>query len=158
MLRVPPHATSPATSGPTAFPASPSPTFSFFALTPSFAGGVFVSSGDFNNDGTPDMLVGVESGGGPAVTAIDGKKFGQVGANGQTTAQLASFFGFDQNQTGGIHVASTDLDQDGYADYVLGTGPGTVGTVRGLSGKSVAQLIPNSAPFGGNFTSGINVG
>ncbi len=138
--------------------AFPNPTFSFFALTPAFTGGVFVGSGDFNNDGTPDMLVGVESGGGPAVTAIDGKKFNQANNVGQTTAQLASFFGFSPNQTGGIHVAGTDLDQDGFADFIVGTGPGTAGLVRGFSGKTGGQILADSVPFGANFTSGINVG
>ena len=113
-----------------------------------FTGGLFISAGDVNNDGLPDVIAGVESGGGPNVRAF----------NGTTGAQLNSFFAFDAGLTGGVRVASTDLNQDGFDDYVVGTGPGTGSLLRIFSGiNGTTSLFPEFAPFGG-FGGGVNVG
>src|SRR5687767_13503106 len=55
---------------------------SFFAYGPSFNGGVFVGSGDVNNDNVDDIITGADSGVGPHVKVF----------NGTTGAELASFF------------------------------------------------------------------
>ena len=121
---------------------------SFFALPESFTGGVFISAGDFDNNGVADIAVGVESGGGPNVRAF----------NAKTLAEVASFFGFDQTLTGGVKVASTDLNGDGFDDFVLGTGPGTTNQLKVISGKDkTTNLLAPFAPFGA-FTGGVNVG
>ena len=124
------------------------PTTSFFALPSTFTGGLFVSTGDVNNDGVPDLIVGVESGGGPNARAYDLK----------TQAVLQSFFAFDQTQTGGVRVAGTDVNQDGYDDFILGTGPAVAGTLRALNGRTLTPLLADTTPFGGSFTGGVNVG
>ncbi len=121
---------------------------SFFALPETFTGGVYISAGDFDNNGIADIAVGVESGGGPNVRAY----------NSKTLAEVASFFGFDMTLTGGVKVASTDLNQDGFDDFVLGTGPGTTNQVKVISGKDkTTNLLAPFAPFAA-FTGGVNVG
>jgi hypothetical protein len=120
---------------------------SFFALPEGFTGGVSVAAGDVNGDFRADILVGVGSGGGPNVRAFDGG----------TSAQLASFFAFDESLTGGVRVAGTDVNRDGFDDYVVGTGPGTGSLVRVISGRDGNPLLPEFAPFG-TFTGGVNVG
>ena len=41
---------------------------------PRFRGGVFVSSGDINNDGFDDIVTGADAGGGPHVIAFLGNQ------------------------------------------------------------------------------------
>jgi hypothetical protein len=121
---------------------------SFFGLPESFTGGVFIGAGDLDNDRLADVIIGVESGGGPNVRAF----------NATTTNQLRSFFAFDAGLTGGVRVASTDLNQDGFDDFVVGTGPGTGSLLRILDGRDGStSLFPEFAPFGG-FGGGVNVG
>jgi len=125
---------------------------SFFALPESFTGGVFIGTGDIDNDRFSDVIIGVESGGGPNVRTYNAKTGTPLGG------PVGSFFGFDSALTGGVRVASTDVNQDGFDDFVLGTGPGTPSLLRIFSGKDGStSLFPQFAPFGG-FGGGVNVG
>jgi FG-GAP-like repeat len=45
---------------------------SFFAFDPSVMGGVFVAAGDVNGDGRADIIVALDSGGGPVVKVFNG--------------------------------------------------------------------------------------
>ena len=67
---------------------------SFFAY-PGFPGGVRVATGDFNNDGTPDIITGPGPGAGPQVKIFEGI----------TLAALDSFFAYDAGFTGGVFVS-----------------------------------------------------
>ncbi len=125
----------------TTLPASPTPDSSVFALPRSFTGGMFVSAGDVNNDGVPDLLIGVESGGGPNVRAYSLN-------NLNPDAPLQSFFAFASNSTGGVKVAGTDLNQDGYDDFVTGTGPGDFLGLNVFSGKTQGLKIYPSTRSG----------
>ncbi len=101
-----------------------------FAMDPfeaSFTGGVFVAAGDVNGDGTPDLIVSPDGGGGARVRVFSGKGFGQ----------LADFFGIDDPAfRGGARVAAGDLDGDGVADLVVSAGPGGGPRVAVFDGKS----------------------
>jgi hypothetical protein len=120
---------------------------SFFAYDPSFAGGVFVAGGDVNNDGFADIITGAGQGGTPHVKVFDG----------QGGALLASFFAYDLAFAGGVRVAGADLNGDGFADIVTGSGPGGVSEVRVFSGNGGA-LLGAFAPYGSVFADGIFVG
>ncbi len=67
---------------------------SFFALPPTFTGGVRVGAFISASTGRADILAGAGPGGGPQVTAFDGVSL----------AALDSFFAFDPGFTGGVFV------------------------------------------------------
>jgi hypothetical protein len=76
---------------------------SFFAFASNFTGGVRVASGDANNDGYDDLIVGAGPGGGPQVRVFSG--------NG--LARLSGFFVYANTFTGGVFVAGAPHGADG---------------------------------------------
>ncbi len=126
-----------------AFP--PTELFSFFAYDAGFSGGVSVAAGDVDADGRADVVTGAGPGGGPHV-----KAFG-----GATGALIRNFFAFDPNFRGGVNVAAGRVNADGFADIVVGSGPGTRTTVNGFDGQTGVQFF-TLTPFG-EFTGGASV-
>jgi hypothetical protein len=106
--------------------------FSFYAFSPFFAGGVNVALGDLNGDGTADIVAAAGAGGGPHVRAFDG-------ATGQ---EIRSFFAYNSNYVGGVSLAVADVDGDGTADIVVGTGAGNAPHIRVFSGATGARITP----------------
>lgn len=121
-------------------------TQSFLAFTPSFTGGIFVAAGDVNNDGFADIITGADAGAAPHVKVFDGN----------TGGELMSFFAFDAGFTGGVRVASADLNGDGFADIITGAGPGSVPHVKVFDGASGA-VMHNFLAFNSAFTGGVFV-
>jgi hypothetical protein len=119
---------------------------SFFAFDPHFTGGVRVAAGDVNGDGTDDIIVGAGPGGGPQVEVFDG----------QTGALIRSFFAFDPGFRGGVKVAAGDVNGDGFADIIVGAGPGGGPNVKVFSGKD-GSLLSSFFAFDPGFTGGITV-
>ncbi len=119
---------------------------SFFAY-PGFAGGVNVASGDLNGDGVFDIITGAGAGGSPHVKVFDGL----------TGAELRSFFSFDQGFTGGVNVASGDLDGDGRAEIITGAGPGAGPHVKVFDGATGLVELDFFA-FDPTYTGGVFVG
>jgi len=125
---------------------------SFVGMAADFTGGVFVSAGDLDNDGRTEVVVGAGAGG-PNVRGFD-PRTGQL---------LFSLYAFESDQPGGARVTCTDLNQDGYADIVAGTGAGTPNRIRVIDGKT--RSVPNDwvSPFFGyeysyGSPNGVNVG
>lgn len=118
----------------------------FLAFNSAFRGGVDVALADVNNDGTDDVVVGAGPSGGPHVKVFDG-------ATGDV---LQSFFPFDVNFTGGVHVASADVNGDGYADIITGAGPGGSPRVRVYSGQDLS-LLHNFNAYSSGFGGGVDV-
>lgn len=94
----------------------------FFAFDPGLRTGVRVGSGDIDNDGDDDIIVGSGEGAGPQVRAISGK-------DGH---QIASFFADDSSTRNGVHVGGQDMDGDGVDDLLVGTRHGNKQVVRGF--------------------------
>ncbi len=90
------------------------PLGSFFAYGATFLGGVRVATGDVDEDGTPDIITGAGAGGGPHVRAF----------SGSDGSELASFLAFEAGYTGGVHVASGNVDGDGADEILVGEGQG----------------------------------
>jgi hypothetical protein len=99
------------------FPVTPDTSLfaSGYAFDPSFTGGVFLSVGDLNKDGFPDVAVSPDAGGGPRVRVVSGKD----------RTILADFFGIDDpNFRGGARTAVGDINGDGNPDLVVAAGTG----------------------------------
>ena len=119
---------------------------SFFAFDPSFRGGVFVAAADVNNDGLAEIVVGAGPGGGPHVKVF----------NGQTFAEIKSFFAYDPSFSGGVSVATYDLNGDGFNEIVTGAGPGGAPHVKVFDGQSL-QVIKEFMAYALTFSGGVYV-
>ncbi len=122
------------------------PLGSFFAMTPSFSGGLCVAAGDVNGDGFADIVVGADAGGGPQVTVFSGRD-GHV---------LSSFHAFSASFSGGVRVGVGDVNGDGFADVIAGAGPGGGPQVAIFSGRDFTAMRSFFA-FDPRFTGGVFV-
>jgi len=104
--------------------------------------GVYVASADVNGDRRADLVVGADAGGEPRVKVFD-----------LAGLQLASFLAFDSGLTGGVRVAAGDLDGDGKAAIVVGSGPGQPASVRVFT--ATGTLLRTIIPFSPFFTGGV---
>jgi hypothetical protein len=120
---------------------------SFFVYDPHYVGGVTVAVGDVTGDGLADIVTGTTAGGGPNVRVFDG----------QSGALVRSFFAYSEQFIGGVFVSAGDLNGDGFADIITGTGVGGGSNVRVFDGQTNA--LRNSFMVGDpNFTGGVRVG
>ncbi len=115
----------------------------FIAFEPAFRGGVFVAAGDVNGDGTIDVIVGSGEGRAGEVKVFNGRDLSLL-------QDVSAFPGF----MGGVRVAAGDVNGDGFADLVLGTGPGVAAQVRVLNaadGSTLRTISPYGAFLGGVY-------
>lgn len=116
--------------------------FELFAYDPQFGGGVYIATGDINGDGTPDIITGPGAGGGPHVRVFSG-------VNQQVLLNLFPYGGF----TGGVRVASGDINNDGRADIITAPGPGGSPHVKVYNGMTVLANPNDTALIAGNLGS-----
>jgi hypothetical protein len=117
----------------------------FFAFPPASTEGVFVAGADFDGDAAADLVVGAGSGSAPEVKVL----------RGTDLLPLATFFAFDPAFTGGVRVGAGQVDADGIADLVVGTGAGS-SNVKVWSGPGTT-LLWNFFPFGVQDVDGVFV-
>ena len=121
-----------------------------FDLSPfeaTFTGGVFVAVGDLGGDGTPDLIVTPDEGGGPVVVAYDGTRLA-----GGATAQTLRFLGIeDPGFRGGARAAVADVTGDGRGDLVVAAGFGGGPRVSVWDGASRGDGGLARHPFGDFF-------
>lgn len=119
----------------------------FFAFEESFTGGVQTAVADVNNDGISDLIVGAGPGGGPRVIVFNGAT--------NFTTTLLDFFAFATDFRGGVDVAGGDFNADGFADIVVGAGPGggpQVNIFDGRTGNVLTQFFAYDSSFRGGVT------
>jgi hypothetical protein len=119
---------------------------SFMAYNSMWTGGIFVAIGDVDGDGIGDIITGVGAGGGPHVQVFRGGDF----------ANIRSFFAYNPMFQAGVMVAAGDVNGDGFADIITGTGPGVAPHVQAFSGRDNSTLWSFYA-FSQSFTGGVNV-
>lgn len=117
------------------------------AYNPAFTGGLTLAMGDVNRDGFVDIITGPGAGGGPNIKVFSGADY---------TTVLYNFFAFESTFTGGVTVASADINNDGYDDMLVGAGQGGGPRVTVFSGLDGAILLDFFA-FESTFTGGVNL-
>jgi hypothetical protein len=83
-----------------------------------FQGGAETTAGDVNGDGVDEIITAAGPGGGPHVRVF------KVNYGRHTTTEVGSFMAYDPAFTGGVRVASADVDGDGTDEVVTAPGPG----------------------------------
>lgn len=102
---------------------------------PNFRGGARVTFGDVDGDGKADLLIAAGQGGGPRVAGFNGLSV----ASG-TTAPIklfSDFFILEDTFRLGVFIASGDINGDGFAEVIVGSGPGGGPHVFALSGADL---------------------
>ncbi len=126
---------------------------SFYGITDSnFRGGARVATGDFNGDGVTDLAVAAGYGGGPRIAIFDGRTVLTT-----QTKLISDFFVFADVLRNGVYIAAGDVNGDGYADLIIGAGPGGGPEVMILSGQilmSEGATAALAAPLSNFFVGG----
>lgn len=122
---------------------------SVFAFEPNFLGGVYVAAGDIDGDGRADLVAGMDE----ATGAPSGVNL----FSGVDGSSLGTLTPFGTGFSGGVRVAAGDLNGDGRADIVVGSGPGGGGHVRVFSGGGGLAPIDSFFAFGPSYTGGVFV-
>ncbi len=121
-------------------------TSSFFAYDQGFTGGVTVAAENYNGVAGDEIITGTGQGGAPHV-----KIFQPDGI------ELASFFAYSEQFTGGVFVAVGDMDLNGKSEIITGAGPGGSPNVRVFNGGN-ATLLSSFFAFDQQFSGGVTVG
>ncbi|MGD9689877.1 MAG: FG-GAP-like repeat-containing protein [Phycisphaerales bacterium] len=118
-----------------------------FQPYPGFTGGVRVAMGDITGDGEPDVITGAGPGSpGGHIRVFDGT----------SNAVISSFFAFGPGFTGGVHVASGDVNGDGRDDIITGADAGGGPHVKVFDGATGGEIRSFFA-YGTGFLGGVRV-
>jgi subtilisin family serine protease len=120
----------------------------FLAYDGNFRGGVSVAVADLNGgvaNHREEIVTAPGKGGGPQIRIFDnlGKLENQ-------------FFAYDQSFRGGVNVSAGDVNNDGLAEIITGTGSGTAAHLRVLDSQGF--ILNSFYAFDSKFIGGVNVG
>lgn len=151
-----------------ATPADP-PLANAFVFEDSQRDGAFITLGDVTGDGLADLIAGGGPNGGPRVRIGDmaailaAKNFGKF--DDQLGVVRSNFLVGDPNTRGGIRVAARDVDGDGLADLVTGSGANLRSGLQFFRGTRLVTFTSGvqtgdqvEDPFGLTLPGGVYVG
>lgn len=122
----------------------------FFAYDSAFMGGVRVAAGDVSGDGIPDIITVPGPGGGPHVKVFNGL------TGEQLSGPIGDFFAYDSGFTGGLYVATADVNLDGRLDLITGADAGGGPHVRVFNALD-GRLLLDFFAFDSAFAGGVRV-
>lgn len=120
--------------------------FGFFPYESTFRGGVIVAAADVTGDGRAEIITGTGVGGGPRVQVIDAA----------TRTAISDYFAYEDSFRGGVLVGAGDVNGDGRADVVTGTGVGGAPRVQVFDGVTQA-VVSNFFAYENTFRGGVVV-
>jgi FtsP/CotA-like multicopper oxidase with cupredoxin domain len=106
-----------------------------------FTGTPSVATGDIDDDGIYDLVVGAGKDYAPEVVAYSGKA---KNGNPPFATELARFQAFDASARGGVSVTASQIDGSTADNIIVGSGPGVPSEVKVFSSKLAAS--PGTAP------------
>jgi hypothetical protein len=125
-----------------------------FVLTPygnGYRGGIRVAVRDVTGDKIPDVIVAPASGNRP-IKVYDGARNYEL-----AEGPIGKFRPFGVAPVNGYYVAARDVNGDGRADIIVGTGGGVPARVKVVSGISPAVVLANFRPYGVGYQRGVRV-
>lgn len=114
---------------------------SFFAYSAGTKSGLFVSTGDLNNDGRDELVVAPDAGGGPHV-----KIYSDTNNDGALSDNLVDeFFAYSAGFTGGVRVAMGNTDNTGGEELVTAPGAGGGPHVKVYTDSDADRAVSDQA-------------
>lgn len=96
----------------------------FYAFEKAFQGGGFIATGDVDNDGLDEIVIGAGPGGGPRVRAFE--KSGKC---------ILDFMAFESTFKGGVDVAVGNIDGKGRAEIIVSKATSGQAWIKVFRGK-----------------------
>ncbi|MCZ2344386.1 MAG: FG-GAP-like repeat-containing protein [Bacteroidales bacterium] len=127
------------------------PLANFFVFEERLRDGAFVAVGDINGDGFGDIIAGGGPSGGLRIRIMNGTEITNLGVafGGDTTNNGGTINNFfvngDEKSRTGIRVSVADVDGDGLADLVTGSGNDAPSEVRVFTGALLKKFPSGTA-------------